>query len=152
MSTYWKPHKPRRDPIFETPDEMYERCCKYFEWVRDNPLFEEKVFQFQGEPVHAHVTKPRAMTLVAMCTFLGCSRDTWENYRKREGFSEVCEQIDAIIYTQKFELAAADLLNVQLIARDLGLREKQEIDHKSSDGSMMPTVIQLVAPGPEVSN
>lgn len=126
MSTFWKSENPRRPPVFSSPDEMYGRCVEYFEWVRDNPLFEEKVFQFQGEPVHANVTKPRAMTLVAMCTFLGCSRDAWSNYRKREGFAEVCELVDNIIYTQKFELAAADLLNVQLIARDLNLREKIE--------------------------
>jgi hypothetical protein len=125
---------------------MYAACCEYFQWVVENPLYEDKAFQFQGEPVHTHVVKPRAMTLVAMCTFLGCSRDAWENYRKREGFAETCELVDNIIYTQKFELAAADLLNVNLIARDLGLRDRSEIDHKSSDGTMAPTRIELVAP------
>jgi hypothetical protein len=125
---------------------MYAACCEYFQWVVENPLYEDKAFQFQGEPVHTHVVKPRAMTLVAMCTFLGCSRDAWENYRKREGFAETCELVDNIIYTQKFELAAADLLNVNLIARDLGLRDRSEIDHKSSDGTMAPPRIELVAP------
>lgn len=125
--TFWVPAEGgKRPPIFKSPDEMWERCCEYFEYVKQNPLLEEKVFQFQGAPVHAEVHKPRAMTLKAMCIFLGCSKDAWENYRKREGYAEVCELVDDIIYTQKFELAAADLLNVQLIARDLGLREKIE--------------------------
>jgi len=146
MSTFWKSENPRRPPVFSSPDEMYGRCVEYFEWVKSHPLFENKVFQFQGAIVDAQVEKPRAMTLVAMCTFLGCSRDAWSNYRKREGFAEVCELVDNIIYTQKFELAAADLLNVQLIARDLNLRERTEVDHKSSDGSMAPTRIELVAP------
>lgn len=125
MSTFWKPTA-GPNPIFSSPDQMYARCVEYFEWVRDNPLIEKKIFQFQGGIVPGENEKPRAMTLVAMCTFLGCSRDAWENYRKREGFAEVCELVDNIIYTQKFELAAADLLNVQLIARDLNLREKIE--------------------------
>ena len=145
MSTYFKPRL-GRPPLFDTAEEMYAACCEYFEWVVENPLYEDKAFQFQGEPVHTHVVKPRAMTLVAMCTFLGCSRDAWEQYRKREGFAETCELVDNIIYTQKFELAAADLLNVNLIARDLGLRDRSEIDHKSSDGTMTPTRIELVAP------
>jgi hypothetical protein len=145
MSAYFKPRL-GRPPLFDTAEEMYAACCEYFQWVVENPLYEDKAFQFQGEPVHTHVVKPRAMTLVAMCTFLGCSRDAWENYRKREGFAETCELVDNIIYTQKFELAAADLLNVNLIARDLGLRDRSEIDHKSSDGTMAPTRIELVAP------
>jgi hypothetical protein len=86
------------------------------------------------------------MTLSGMCIFMGCSRDAWEQYRKREDFAEVCALVDSIIYQQKFELAAADLLNVNLIARDLGLRDRSEIDHKSSDGTMAPTRIELVAP------
>lgn len=140
MTTYFKPTL-GRPPLFDTPEQMYAACCKYFEWVAANPLFENKVFQFQGAPVPAEIEKPRAMTLVAMCTFLGFSRDAWENYRKREAFAETCELVDNIIYTQKFELAAADLLNVNLIARDLGLRDKQDINHSSPDGSMTPQTI-----------
>lgn len=124
--SYWIPESPRRAPIFDTPEEMYERCKEYFAYVLANPLKEIKVFQFQGGIVEGEVAKPRAMTVKALCIFMGCSTDTWSNYRKREGFAEVCELVDNIIYTQKFELAAADLLNVQLIARDLNLREKIE--------------------------
>jgi hypothetical protein len=124
--TFWQPENPRNPPTFSSPDEMYARCCEYFEWVRDNPLTENKIFQFQGAIVDGQVEKPRAMTIRAMCIFMGCSTDTWSNYREREGFAEVCDLVDGIIYTQKFELAAADLLNVNLIARDLGLREKIE--------------------------
>jgi len=150
MTTYFKPTL-GRPPLFGTPEQMYAACCKYFEWVAANPLFENKVFQFQGAIVDGQIEKPRAMTIGAMCIFLGCSRDAWEQYRKREEFVDVCALVDAIIYQQKFELAAADLLNVQLIARDLNLREKQEINH-TSDGSAMPTMIQLVAPDVDSKN
>lgn len=144
--SFWIPEKPRRDPIFETPSEMWERCCLYFDYAKENPLIENKIFQFQGSIVEGQVQKPRAMTIKALCVHLGCSKDTWENYRKREGYSEVCELVDSIIYTQKFELAAADLLNAGLIGRDLGLTDKTVVDHQSTDGSMTPTRIELVAP------
>lgn len=123
---FWVPHKPRRDPVFETPDEMWTRCCEYFDYVKANPLIENKIFQFQGGIVDGTVEKPRAMTLRGLCIHLGCTRQTWDNYRKREGYAEVCDLVDAIIYTQKFELAAADLLNASVIMRDLGLKERVE--------------------------
>lgn len=124
--TFWVPTKPRRDPIFETPDEMWERCCAYFDYVKENPLQEHKVFQFQGGIVDGELTKPRAMTITGMCVHIGCNRSTWEEYRKREGFDVVCSLVDDIIYTQKVELAAADMLNAGFISKEIGLREKIE--------------------------
>ena len=144
--TFWVPTKPRRDPIFETPDEMWERCCAYFDYVKENPLQEHKVFQFQGGIVDGELTKPRAMTITGMCVFVGLNRSTWETYRTREGFSEVCELVDSIILTQKIELAAADMLNANFIAKEIGLRDQKDINHTSVDGSMSPTRIELVAP------
>lgn len=141
---YWIPVKPRRDPIFETPDEMWEKCCEYFEYVKNNPLIENKVFQFRGGIVDGQIEKPRAMTNKGLCIFLGCTVHTWMNYRKREGFDLICEAVDNIIYTQKFELAAADLLNAGFIGKDIGLTDRTEVNH-TSDGSALPTMIQLVA-------
>jgi hypothetical protein len=46
--------------------------------------------------------------------------------------------------TYKFERAVAGLMNSTLIARDLGLVDKQEVKH-SSDGTMLPNRIELVA-------
>ena len=42
---------------------------------------------------------------------------------------------------QKFMGAAADLLNANIISRDLGLADKK--DHTSSDGSMTPSFSAL---------
>ena len=35
-------------PKFENPDDLWSACCEYFDWVHDNPLFEDKVTSFQG--------------------------------------------------------------------------------------------------------
>lgn len=39
----------------------------------------------------------------------------------------VITQAEAVIYEQKFTGAAADLLNPNIIARDLGLADKKEL-------------------------
>ena len=52
----------------------------------------------------------------------------------------VIDDIEKIIYRQKFEGAAAGLLNANIIARDLGLRDKQDVDHTSNGESLSITV------------
>ena len=46
------------------------------------------------------------------CVFLDISHDTWSEWRlKRQDLSDVITRVDGIIYTQKFDGAAAGLLN-----------------------------------------
>jgi hypothetical protein len=126
---FWKARSTHgRDAIFSDPDKMWEAAQEYFEWVEANPLKEQKVFNGKDGIVYADVTKMRAMTIAGFCVFLGITQETWNQYRKKEGFSEVTTRVDEIIRSQKFEGAAADLLNANIIARDLGLADKQQVD------------------------
>lgn len=119
---YWKRRESHgRDPIFENPDKLWDECEQYFDWVDENPLVEEKVFQYQGEIVRDNVTKMRAMTIGGLCVYLGISHDCWSNYRKKDDFIGVCRRVEEVIKYQKFTGAAADLLNPAIIARDLNL-------------------------------
>lgn len=114
-----------RKLIFETPEDLQEACFQYFDWVDDNPLWEMKVF---GSGLKAKLPHPRAMTIDGLCVFLGVARMTWDNYRDRDAFKEVCDLAESIMKDQKFAGAAAGLFNAAIIARDLGLSEK--VDHK----------------------
>lgn len=116
-----------RDPIFNGPEELWDECVKYFEWVTENPLKEQKVFHSSGEITKTSVTKMRAMTLKGLCLFLGISENTWRNYREKDDFLRVITRAESIIYTQKFEGASADLLNSNIIARDLGLKDRKHL-------------------------
>ena len=69
----------------------------------------------------------RAMTLDGLYLFLDITRQTFDNYRERDDFFTVTMQIEATIRSQKFAGAAADLLNANIIARDLGLSDKREL-------------------------
>lgn len=111
-----------------------DACQQYFQWVQDNPLQEEKVFVFQGRVTRANVSKMRAMTIGGLCIFLGISKDTWNSYRNSEDFSAIACEVDEIIRDQKFTGAAADLLNPNIIARDLGLKDTSKLEGSGENG------------------
>jgi len=129
-----------RKPIFDCPEKLWVACCEYFEWVDDNPLQEEKIFQYQGMIVRDTASKMRAMTIEGLCIFLDIAKRTWDGYGNREDFVPVTTRVEEIIRNQKFTGAAADLLNPNIIARDLGLSDKSELTGK--DGSAL--VVQVV--------
>lgn len=132
------------NPKFTDPQDLWEACAEYFEWVEENPLFEDKLVTFQGASSHEPVAKMRAMTVGGLCIFLDIARSTWEDWKaNRSDLSEIIARVESVIREQKFTGAAADLLNPNIIARELGLSEKT--DHTSSDGSMKPQVIEIVA-------
>lgn len=138
---FWEARtKHGREKNFSSPEALWAACVEYFEHNHANPL--EEAIVYQGE-LNEKQAKPlmRAMTIDALCLYLECDLKTWRNYRCQEGYEEyfpVVEKAEMVIRAQKFEGAAAGLLNPNIIARDLGLKDTQEHDHKSTDGSMSP--------------
>lgn len=120
-----------RNPIFETDEQLWDAALEYFNWVEENPLYEAKAFSFQGEVTVENLPKMRAMTIKGLCIHLDISEDTFLAYSKKKDFIGVTTRIRNIIDTQKFTGAAADLLNPNIIARDLGLSDKQEVGQKT---------------------
>lgn len=126
-----------RDPIFKTPDDLWTACLEYFEWVEANPLYERKAFHASGIITTDDMPKMRAMTVVGLCNFLDIGTSTWSDYAGRKDFSAITARAEQIMRQQKFEGASADLLNPNIIARDLGLADKQE--HMGRDGGPIQT-------------
>ena len=125
-------------PKFECADDLWAACVEYFDWVHDNPLYADHLVTFQGQATHEPVAKMRAMTIGGLCLFLDIDETTWRDWKaSRSDLSPIITRAEAVIFAQKFEGAAADLLNGNIIARELGLSEKR--DHTSSDGSMTPS-------------
>ncbi|HIC6634079.1 TPA: DNA-packaging protein [Salmonella enterica subsp. enterica] len=122
-----------RNPKFESPEALWAACCEYFEWVEANPLYEVKAFAFQGVVTQESLPKIRAMTISGLCIFLDITRQTWGTFRAMKGFSDITTRAEEIIYDQKFSGAAADLLNANIIARDLGLKEQSQVEDVTPD-------------------
>lgn len=150
---FWKARtKHGRDKLFASAEVLWEACCEYFQWVEDNPLIEMKPFAYQGAITQEPVPKMRAMTVDGLCLFLDIANSTWHQWRSEKDFSEVVIRVESVIRSQKFAGAAADLLNANIIARDLGLADKSEHSGKieftdMTDDELDRRIAQLVEGG-----
>ena len=153
---FWKARsKHGRDKIFASAELLREACEEYFHWVEENPLWEYKVTQYQGVPVSMEIPKMRAMTIGGLCIFLDINRDTWTAWKTDDDFSVVVGHIEEIIRDQKFAGAAADLLNANIIARDLGIADKSTQEITGANGGAIKTeskVEWVVQPVKPISN
>lgn len=118
------------NPIFETPEQLWDACCQYFQAIEENPLQAAELVKFQGNANIKYIPKMRAMTIDGLCNFLSICNKTWYNYANRKDFLHVTMRAERIIRDQKFTGAAAELLNPNIIARDLGLSDKKELTGK----------------------
>ncbi len=128
-----------RDKLFADEEILWAAAVEYFEWVEENPLQGAKLFKIKNdedkdEIIEESYSKMRAMTIEGLRLFLDISHTTWANYKQHKDFIAVTEKIDDVIRSQKFAGAAADLLNANIIARDLGLRDRTETEHKGNVG------------------
>jgi hypothetical protein len=144
-----------REKLFESPESLWNAACEYFEWIDANPLWEDKAIVQQGVPIPNEVAKMRAMTNQGLCLFLDIDEQTLKNYGTKEGYEDffgIVKKIKAVIYEQKFTGASAGLLNSNIIARDLGLTDKQSNELTGANGGAVKTeskvewVIQPVKP------
>ena len=118
--------------LFETPDDLLDVAIRYFEWCDSNPLPEEKVFHSQGvitKSVHNH---PRPYNYSGLFVFGGFTDATWYEYKKYPEFSSVIDFITQTVRDQKMNGGLAGYFNANLVARDLGLRDAQDVDQKIS--------------------
>ena len=132
---FWKARsKHGRDKIFASDDLLWEACQEYFQWVENNPLMEAKAFSFQGSSWIEKVPKMRAMTISGICLFLDIGQSTWNDWKNGgdKDFSAIITRAEEVMRTQKFTGAAADLLNPNIIARDLGLVDKSQTNHSGT--------------------
>jgi hypothetical protein len=126
------------EKLFKTPELLWEAACEYFEWCEANPLKESQakvtsLGQGGGSSIEIiELPVMRAMTLSQLCFYLGCNEAYIRQFKQKltendKDFATVIEDIEKIIYNQKFQGAAANLLNANLISRDLGLAERTDV-------------------------
>lgn len=100
----------------------------------------------------ASVPKMRPFTLTGLCLYLDCNSAYFRQFKAElvgkedkasKDFSTIITRIEEIIYTQKFEGAAAGFLNPNIIARDLGLSDRKEVDHTTQGESLNQSTVDL---------
>jgi hypothetical protein len=136
---FWKLRsKHGRDKIFATPEIMWQAACEYFEWCDENPLIE---VDYKGKDADkVEMPRMRAYTLMGLCLYLGCGTGYFNDFEAAlakktdeisKDFSTVITRIRDVVYNQKFTGAAANMLNANIIARDLQLREQSDVNHRA---------------------
>lgn len=111
--------------IFSSPTILWEACCEYFEVTSQRRWMQ---VEFNGkDALRCEVPNEIPFTLTGMYIFLDISHQTWVDYRERKDFIEVITRVENIIYTQKFEGAAIGAFHANIIARDLGLTDKRDL-------------------------
>lgn len=126
------------NPKFATPEDLWAACVEYFNWNEENPLYEAKLVSFQGESTIEQLPKMRAMTIAGLCIYIDISHRQWNEWKQsRADLVPVIMKAEEIIRRQKFEGAASDFFNSNIIARDLGLADRSELS--GPDGGPIKT-------------
>ncbi|MCK9281333.1 MAG: DNA-packaging protein [Melioribacteraceae bacterium] len=130
-----------------TPEKLWEEAILYFEWIKENPLVEDSVNFYQGKATHEPIYKMHAMTIIGFCLFADLDTVTFYEYRKNPDFMNITRRIEECIRNQKFTGAAAELLNSNIIARDLGLVDKKDL---TTDGEKIEGIVYVLPNDPKL--
>lgn len=115
------------DGRFKTPEQIWENFMQYVEWAEETPLIE---VDFRGkDAMKVEIPKKRVLTKDGFA--LACGFACWATlavYRsKSEDFAKVFTRIEQAIIAQKFEGATSGFFNHNIIARDLGLMNQEQM-------------------------
>lgn len=166
---FWKLRsKHGRDRLFASPADLWEAACEYFNWVDAHPWFKveqlkkpylEKAEKEGDKDRWVTITKvptARPYTMQGLCLYLDCNTVYFNKFEKAlqgkedevsKDFGQIITRIRETVFTQKFEGAAVGAFNGNLIARELGIADKQEtrnVDKNGNDIEPAPSKIYLV--------
>ena len=148
--------KPKRGAFagkhFKDADDLWSQAVDYFEWAGKHPLWSDDPGFHQGAVVERAVAKMRPVSVAGFCNYIGISKRTFDLYsgvtKPQKGdyseYYETAQQIQQIVETAQIEGAAAGLLNSNIIARLLGLSDKQEQTHQGPGGTPVQTQVSFV--------
>jgi hypothetical protein len=126
---FWRLAEDPGRPKAYDPPRLLNISYDYFKWATENPWMKnEAVKGGDNAGMIIKVPTSRPFTIHGLCVFAGISVQTFDNYSKNKEFLEVTTRIREIIYNQKFEGAAVGAYNANIIARDLGLADKKEVN------------------------
>lgn len=133
-----------------TPLDVINEFCAYVESLRSAPLEVETEYRQQGSTANGGDTRkaqvrrqrfdrpPKVYDFVVR--WLGMSESWWRmlgtTKRYAKQFLTVKEKIERYCYDCKFDGAVIGVYNPNIIARDLGLKERIEYESQKSEDNM----------------
>lgn len=142
---FWKLRtKHGRDRIIKDPKILLESALEYFKWCEENPIQVAENFNTRNGVETHFLPKRRVFQKPGLAIYLGVG--TWQVINdlknKSKDFLEVIMHIEEIIFNQKFEGASVGQFHPNIIARDLGLIDKKEIEQKTEMKPIEFTIIK----------
>lgn len=128
-SSAWKLRKTHGRPRkYPTAKALWDRCLEYLDWVDKNPFMIPCTTSYHGEIIVKYVPKLRPPLIGELQTFLEIDSSTWASYKLLPDYQYTIERVENIIKSTKLQGAMIDIFNHQIVARDLGLVDKRQID------------------------
>lgn len=116
-----------RDKIFHDANLFWEQSVEYFKSCDDNPWGEQDWVGKDAIDVIRYKKVPYTWT--GLAAYLDVDTRTIHSAKEiNSDFLHIYTRVENIIYTQKLIGAANGFFNANIIARDLGLADKKEVD------------------------
>ena len=127
--------KPGR-PLKYTPEEMQQKFLEYIESNKTNIFYRNELIKSgerAGEIIAVPVQAP--LTIVGFCVFLGINKVTFYELleNKDKGFSNILYACKDYIEQNQLAGAAAGVFNPMIVARLIGLADKQQHEVSAPD-------------------
>ena len=135
---FWKlRNKHGRDKLFATPELLWESACEYFEWCDKHPwkVVKNKTKGKTKEKEETPTQRPYSLS--GFMLYCDANEAYWRQFKAKNhrDFSTVISRIESVIETQQFEGAVVGAFNANIIARKLGLSDKQDAQGTNEKGS-----------------
>lgn len=137
-NNYWQFRNKHGRGFTYTPDSLWEEAVKYFEWISEK-VWNKKEAIKSGEMSGTLIDIPTQtpMSIESFCLFLDIDRNTFLNYESNKDpykdFFQVSTYIRGVIESNQFEGATVGAYNPNIIARKLGLSDRNDITTNGKD-------------------
>lgn len=146
-NNYWEfREKDGREKKY-TPREWYDKILEYCNWMQGrvwNKMEAIKSGDMAGTLIQIPTLTP--MSIGGFCLFAGIDRRTFDNYENTKGYEDyfpITAWGREIIETNQFEGATVGAYNPNIIARKLGLVDKQDLTTNGKDIESNPVTFYL---------
>ena len=123
---YYKLCKNPGAPKKYDADKLRKKINEYFKHIDNTPIQKRKTETHRGEIKEIIEYLPKPYTLTGLCNYLHITMHTLKSYESDDDLMQLIIHARQIIYQNKFEGAANNTFNSNLIALELGLKAKEE--------------------------
>ncbi|MEG0848525.1 MAG: terminase small subunit [Myroides sp.] len=122
--------KDGRNKIFENSEDLNTEIEKYFHEKSESFINKPDIIKsgdLAGENIQIKIDD--FPTKEELAIYLGFAKwESLKNYKEyTEDFLEVITWAETVIYNWKFKMASVGSINANIIARDLGISDKQDV-------------------------